>query len=97
MSESRNYSCYGSESAIPKRNISYSSESHSNNYSSESHSDNFFSESYGDNFFSSNTKNNNDTKDTKDTIDDLINKFRKGKINSDEFADLVERANRDSR
>lgn len=88
MSESRNYSCYGSESAIPKRNISYSS---------ESHSDNFFSESYGDNFFSSNTKNNNDTKDTKDTIDDLINKFRKGKINSDEFADLVERANRDSR
>lgn len=88
MSESRNYSCYGSESAIPKRNISYSSESHSNNYSSESHSDNFFS---------SNTKNNNDTKDTKDTIDDLINKFRKGKINSDEFADLVERANRDSR
>lgn len=66
-----------------------SSESHgyTNSYSSESRSS---SESHYQNLHNYNQKNEN----TKDTIDDLIDKYRAGKINGDEFAEKIEEINR---
>lgn len=64
---------------------------------SESRNGNYYGSESHSNYSSSDTKYNKDPKDTHDTIDDLINKFREGKINSVEFAISIEKAKRDDR
>lgn len=66
-----------------------SSESHgyTNSYSSESRGS---SESHYQSSHNYNHKNEN----TKDTIDELIDKYRSGKINGDELAEKIEEINR---
>ena len=91
MSESRFNSGYGSSESR-----GYSSESRtSKSYSSESRtSRSCSSESRTSNNYIRNNLNNT-LQNKKDTIDDLIEKYRTGKISGNDLANEIEEINRD--